>query len=467
MVFCSLPFLFFFLPLALVVYYVSPKRFRNAILFLFSLYFYATGEFDYLWLIFVSIFFNYLIALGLQRFSNRSKALLGLGVGLNLGALIYFKYGAFLAETLQFSSAHLSNLVLPLGISFYTFHSISYLIDVYRQKSEPQRNLLSMGLYIVNFSQLVAGPIIRYHDVEKQLHTRLHSWHRFQNGLQLFIYGLAKKMLIANVVGEFADSSFNQTYGPLPWYVAWVAALAYALQIYFDFSGYSDMAIGIGRMFGFEFKKNFRLPYAATSIREFWQKWHISLSSWFRDYVYIPLGGNRKGSWRTGFNLMCIFVLCGFWHGANFTFLVWGLLHGFFISLERFLPKKQTPNRLRTLFGHLYVWLILLLTWVFFRAESLTQALDFLKSMLSFQNTTQMNPDFRSFLSPYFISILIIGLFTSLGIFSKLSMRLLKQRRLPIERFRMLQTVFLILLFYLSFIQLITSDFNPFIYYRF
>lgn len=467
MVFCSQTFIVFFLPIALGFYYLCPKPFRNVVLFFFSLTFYIAGEFSYLWLILISIVFNYVLALALHRFSSRAKLLLGLGISLNLITLIYYKYGSFIVDSFQLKSEHFSNWVLPLGISFYTFHSISYLVDVYREKSLPQKNLLNMGLYIVNFSQLVAGPIIRYHDVEKQLYKRLHTWHRFQNGLQLFCYGLAKKMLIANEVGEFADVCFNQEYGALTWYYAWLGAISYALQIYFDFSGYSDMAIGIGRMFGFEFKPNFNLPYRASSIREFWQKWHISLSSWFRDYVYIPLGGNRKGKWRTGFNLICIFILCGFWHGANFTFLVWGLLHGFFISLERLLPSNQTSSKIRKIGGQIYVWLILLVTWVFFRADDINSANEYLQKMISLNSAVVMSPDFMSFLTPYFFSILLLGIFISIGSFSKLTKYLLRTKAINFAQFRFIETCFLILIFYLSFVQLITSEFNPFIYYRF
>ena len=467
MVFCSQTFIVFFLPLALVIYYLSPMSFRNIVLFVFSLLFYVTGEFDYLWLMLVSIGFNYLLALALYRYQRQAKLLLGIGIGVNLGALVYFKYGAFLVDTLQLSSDHFKQLILPLGISFYTFHSISYLIDVYRQKSLPQRNLLNMGLYIVNFSQLVAGPIIRYHDVEGQLLKRLHNWHRFQNGFRMFCYGLAKKMLIANVVGEFADVCFKLEYGNISWYYAWLGVFSYTLQIYFDFIGYSDMAIGIGRMFGFEFKANFNLPYKARSIREFWQKWHISLSSWFRDYVYIPLGGNRKGKWRTGINLISIFVLCGFWHGANFTFLAWGLMHGLFISLERFIPKNKKVSHLRKLTGHVYVWLVLLVTWVFFRADTIQGAIDYLHTMVSFTNYGTMNPDFQSFISPYYSIVLTLGFFISIGAFSRLTRYMLRHHHIGFVRFRMIETCFLLLIFYLSFIQLMSNDFNPFIYYRF
>jgi alginate O-acetyltransferase complex protein AlgI len=334
-------------------------------------------------------------------------------------------------------------------------------------KSFPQRNPFTMGLYIVNFSQLVAGPIIRYHDVEKQLNNRLHSFHRFHNGVKLFIYGLSKKMLIANVVGEFADSCFNQTHGHLSPSYAWLGALAYTLQIYFDFSGYSDMAIGIGRMFGFEFKQNFNLPYNAHSIREFWQKWHISLSSWFRDYVYIPLGGNRFGNFKTSINLMTIFILCGFWHGANFTFLVWGLFHGFFIILERVISFQSMKGGFRNVLSHVYVWIVLLLSWVFFRAENIDLAWNYLQTMFFFNPHYAISPDLASFTSPYFMFVMCLGLFISIGVFSKNIKRLLRTGRLEIAHYRIAETILLIVLFYLSFIQIMTSHFNPFIYYRF
>jgi alginate O-acetyltransferase complex protein AlgI len=324
-----------------------------------------------------------------------------------------------------------------------------------------------MGLYIVNFSQLVAGPIIRYHDVAKQLNRRLHHINRFQNGIKLFILGLAKKMLIANTVGEFADVCFNESYGPINGYFAWMGALAYALQIYFDFSGYSDMAIGIGRMFGFEFKQNFKLPYGATSIREFWQKWHISLSSWFRDYVYIPLGGNRMGNFRTSFNLLSIFILCGFWHGANFTFLIWGLFHGLFLIMER-VVKVSIPNHfLKRTLAHSYVWIVLLFSWVFFRAEDVDSAFRYLKTMLFFNQGPSISPDLASFFSPYLMFILLLGTLISVGVFSKNIKKIVRLRFIPIQQYRWMETIFLLILFCLSVMQIMTSAFNPFIYYRF
>lgn len=467
MVFSSQFFIFFFLPISLVVYYISPKWIRNTVLLFFSFLFYASGEIKFLWVVFISIFFNYLLALLISNFRKQSKKLLWLGILVNLSALIYFKYVGFIVDTLNIQTDHFKNVILPLGISFYTFHSISYLVDIYRMKSFPQRNPFTMGLYIVNFSQLVAGPIIRYHDVEKQLNHRLHSFHRFHNGVKLFIYGLAKKMLIANVVGEFADSCFNQTYGHISLSYAWLGAMAYTLQIYFDFSGYSDMAIGIGRMFGFEFKQNFNLPYNAKSIREFWQKWHISLSTWFRDYVYIPLGGNRFGNFKTSINLMTIFILCGFWHGANFTFLVWGLFHGFFIILERVKSFQSAKGVFLNFLSHVYVWIVLLLSWVFFRAENIDLAWSYLQTMFSFNEHYTISPDLSSFTSPYFMCVMCLGFLISIGVFSKNLKRLLRTGRLAIVHYRIAETILLIVLFYLSFIQIMTSHFNPFIYYRF
>jgi alginate O-acetyltransferase complex protein AlgI len=467
LVFSSLTFIFFFLPLALAAYYLCPRSLRNAVLLFFSLLFYASGEVKYLWLIGLSILFNYVFARLLERYHKMAKSLLIFAVVVNLATLVYFKYAGFIVANLHIDMVYFQHLILPLGISFYTFHSISYLVDIYRGKSAAQRNLFTMGLYIVNFSQLVAGPIIRYHDVEKQLNKRLHLINRFQNGIKLFIVGLSKKMLIANTAGEFADVCFNGSYGPINAPYAWLGALAYSLQIYFDFSGYSDMAIGIGRMFGFEFKQNFKLPYGAASIREFWQKWHISLSSWFRDYVYIPLGGNRLGNFKTSRNLVTIFVLCGFWHGANFTFLIWGLFHGLFLVLERTINISFPNKQLQRLAAHSYVWLVLLFSWVFFRAADLNSALQYLQTMLFLKQSPTISPDLSSFLSPYLIGTLVLGCIISVGFFSTYFKKLLIQRVLTVGQFRWMETIFLLLVFCLSVLQIMTGAFNPFIYYRF
>ncbi len=465
MVFCSQIFLFLFLPICLLLYFITPTRFRNITLLLFSLIFYFSGETTYIWLIFASILFNYLFAILLHHFNKHLYILLA-GVGFNLLALVYYKYSSFFLEILPIDSSGFIIKILPLGISFYTFHSISYLVDIYRGKAKPQYNIAVMGLYIVNFSQLVAGPIIRYHDVEKQLIKRLYLWNRFRNGVKLFIYGLSKKMIIANTVGVFADATFNHTYGSYSSFYAWLGILCYTLQIYFDFSGYSDMAIGIGRMFGFEFKQNFNLPYAAKSIKTFWQKWHISLSSWFKDYLYIPLGGNKHGNLRTALNLLIVFVLCGLWHGANYTFLVWGLFHGLFLILERIfghLIKCKIP----AIITHAYVWLVVMLSWVFFRAETLSEAFDYFKTMFNFNAAYEVGPDLKSFVNPYFIFILFIGIISSIGVFKRLNNKILKKKMVNIHTYRLLEIGTLFILFYWSILEIINSNFNPFIYYRF
>ena len=432
---------------------------------LFSLLFYFIGETTYIWLIFISIIFNYFWAILLYQFSNNRYILL-LGVVLNLLVLVYYKYTDFFLQFLHSNTNPLITKILPLGISFYTFHSISYLVDIYRGKAKPQYNLATMGLYIVNFSQLVAGPIIRYHDVENQLINRTYLWNRFRNGIKIFIYGLAKKMIVANTVGVFADATFNNSYGHYNSLYAWLGILCYTLQIYFDFSGYSDMAIGIGRMFGFEFKQNFNLPYAAKSIKTFWQKWHISLTTWFKDYLYIPLGGNKHGNFRTILNLLIVFILCGLWHGANYTFLVWGLFHGSFLVLERVF-KNTIKVKIPSIVSHSYVWLVVMIGWVFFRAETLTEALAYFKIMFSFNLNIESGPDLKSFINPYFIFILFTGILSSIGVFKTLSNTILNKKIVSTNTYRLFEFITLAILFYWSVLEIINSNFNPFIYYRF
>ncbi len=465
MVFCSSIFLFFFLPLCLMGYYLTPTKFRNYTLLLFSLLFYIWGETTYAWLILSSICFNYIWGIVIERSAQKRLTLL-IGVFINVSVLFYYKYAGFFVNTLSIDTTYFKSLTLPLGISFYTFHSISYLVDIYRGKAKAQLNFPKMGLYIVNFAQLVAGPIIRYHDVETQLTTRKHIWNRLRNGSKLFIYGLSKKMIIANTVGLMADTIFNAdttTYGVL---YTWLGVFAYTLQIYFDFSGYSDMAIGLGKMFGFEFKKNFNIPYSAHSIQDFWQRWHISLSTWFRDYVYIPLGGNRKGTFFTAVNLLIVFVLCGFWHGANFTFLTWGLFHGFFLIMER-ITKHPFTQKIPSFIKQLYVWLVVMVGWVLFRSNSIDEALIILKKMCLLIPNTDTMPDIRSYTTPYFIGICIIGCILSTGFIHQQLLKAFKHKRLRFSTYRMMESLMLILLFGWCVMEVISNSYNPFIYYRF
>ena len=350
MLFSSITFLVFFLPTVLVLYYVLPNlTYKNCVLFLASLLFYAWGEPKFVFLMFASIVFNYVIGLLLGKNSSGArKSLLALAIVANLAVLFVFKYLGFSCSIINefLDALHIQpltalNLVMPIGISFYTFQEISYLVDVYRNPELAQKNLLNLGLYISFFPQLIAGPIVRYHDINEQIQARSVSVEKFADGLERFIIGLSKKVLLANTFAFVCDSIYDANFFSYGAFLAWVAAIAYALQIYYDFSGYSDMAIGLAKLFGFDLLENFNYPYAATSITDFWKRWHISLTNFFRDYVYIPLGGNRKGKTRTVLNRFIVFFTTGLWHGAAFNFILWGLAHGTLMTRERSLKIKK------------------------------------------------------------------------------------------------------------------------------
>lgn len=389
MVFSSATFLFFFLPCVLGLYYLAPKRARNALLLFASLVFYAWGEPVYVFLMLGSIAVNWVIGLAMTRWMETpwEKRALALGIVFDLAVLVYFKYAGFLVAGLFSHVPGFAALAtdfkpprLPIGISFFTFHAMSYLVDIHRRQARALRNPLDMGLYITMFPQLIAGPIIRFHDVADQIRKRFNTLPRFASGVERFTYGLGKKMLIANPMGAVADWAFNMNPEYLHTGDAWVGIACYALQIYFDFAGYSDMAIGLGRMLGFEFLENFNYPYVAQTVQEFWRRWHLSLSAWFRDYLYIPLGGNRKGGLRTGFNLFAVFILCGFWHGAGWAFLFWGFWHGLFLVLERGRWGRLLA-RAPTLLRWSYTMAVVLIGWVFFRADNFPHAWAYLGAM--------------------------------------------------------------------------------------
>ena len=344
MVFSSNVFLFYFLPIVLFVYFLLDSKFRNMWLFLASLFFYAWGEPYYVVVMLLSIIVNYVLGGASSCFTNRNirKIILLIAVLCNLGILFYFKYLNFAIDTANKVFKYefiVKNIVLPIGISFYTFQGLTYVIDVYREDAKVQKSPIKLGLYIAMFPQLIAGPIVRYKDVESQLEARICEIDKCFYGIWRFVQGLAKKAIIANTVAEVADNIFSQPAGEISTAAAWLGVVCYTLQIYFDFSGYSDMAIGLGKIMGFDFVENFNYPYTSSSITEFWKRWHISLSSFFRDYVYIPLGGNRKGN--VYLNLSIVFFLTGLWHGASFNFILWGIWHGFFIVLERFSKRHQ------------------------------------------------------------------------------------------------------------------------------
>lgn len=483
MVFSSIIFLFLFLPVTLVLNLVAAgHRLRNTVLLAVSLIFYAWGEGFYVLMMLGSITLNYLFGLliGRARTVRGQKSLLALAVALNLLPLFYFKYTLFVLENVAkvFALLHIDHALpldpihLPIGISFFTFQALSYVVDVYRKTVAPQKNILDMGLFIALFPQLIAGPIVRYHDIARELKKRSVSVENFASGAERFVHGLGKKVLLANPMGAMADQIFSLQIGELSTPAAWLGIICYSLQIYFDFSGYSDMAIGLGRMFGFHFLENFNYPYISRSIREFWRRWHISLSNWFRDYLYIPLGGNRKGPGRTGVNLLIVFSLCGFWHGASWNFILWGLWHGFFLVLERGRIGRWL-GRTPALVQHLYTLLVVANAWVFFRAETLEQALSYLGVMYGVHGAPVLYPLVAINLDAEFYTTLALGLLIATPVYPALEQYLRRERGAsaaghglavaePLTRLGLLG---LLLLF--ASMNLATGAYNPFIYFRF
>lgn len=465
MVFSSNIFLFAFLPICLALYFAySGKAYRNAILLGASLIFYAWGELQYLWLLLLSIFGNYFFGLAIAKFSRKNLTIF-IAVAFNLALLCYFKYANFLIENLnEFFGLKISNekIRLPIGISFFTFHAISYLVDIYRKKCAPQKNLFSLALYIAFFPQLIAGPIVRYNFVEKYLSKRRHSWNFVAHGIRRFIIGLGKKVIIANPLGQMADTIFSSQLSELNQGLAWVGIICYTLQIYFDFSGYCDMAIGLARICGFRFPENFNYPYISRSIKEFWRRWHMSLSAWFRDYVYIPLGGNRVSFGRQYFNLVLVFFLCGLWHGASWNFVVWGLFHGMFLVFERIIKIEEI---LPKFVQHFYAMIIVIIGWVFFRSVDLSYALGFLKIMfLGVDAAISATSEILRLLNSHFLwmsfALALLGLSP---FFKNFSRQLIRKNK----NFCMVTDVFLIAILLLSVIRISAATHNPFIYFQF
>jgi alginate O-acetyltransferase complex protein AlgI len=466
MVFSSTIFLFLFLPLALLGYFILPKALRNLFLLLISLLFYAWGEGNQVLLMITSILVNYVGGFLIGRFRRKdglARLFLALSVTVNLSFLLYYKYFNFFIDNIHrfgfsFFTKH-EGLILPIGISFYTFHGISYLVDVYRKDAYEQKEPIRLGLYIAFFPQLIAGPIIRYHDIAEQLSNRKVTPKLFTEGIIRFIRGLAKKLIIANTVALIADETFALPPQDIPASIAWLGIICYTLQIYFDFSGYSDMAIGLAKMFGFNFRENFNYPYISQSIQEFWRRWHISLSSWFRDYLYIPLGGNRKGKFRTYLNLLIVFFITGLWHGASLNFIFWGLFHGLFLILER--SKLINTDRFPAIFRHLYALVVVIIGWVFFRADNLHAAIGFLKSMAGLQTGTNYTP--LIYITNY--SMFVLGLAV---LFSTPIRKLIADKVESLQQLALVSRYgFYTVLFVLSILELAQSSYNPFIYYRF
>ncbi len=482
MVFSSLLFLFLFLPLVLLGYYIVPKSMRNILLLGASIFFYTWGEAQYALLMVFSIFLNWIFGniLGAYRCGKFGKHILLLAVFLNLLPLIIFKYSHFFLLNLSslsflnhiITSSQVKPLHLPIGISFFTFQAISYLIDIYRDTSKPQKNLVNIGLYISFFPQLIAGPIVRYKDIAKEITKRKVTTPLFFEGVSRFVYGLSKKVLLANPLGAMSDIIFSLPSDQLSSSVAWLGLMTYSLQIYFDFSGYSDMAIGLGKMFGFNFLENFNYPFISKSVREFWRRWHISLSNWFKDYLYIPLGGSKRSNFRTYLNLLSIFILCGLWHGASWNYLLWGLSHGTFMLLERYFAGK-VYFRVPRVFQHLYFIFFLLNTWVLFRIESLKDIKLYYLTLYGFKSSElYLTPIMQKLDSDFFIPF-FLGIIIATPVFSKFGKKILN-RCLQSSQSASLQVLLttghvalLSFLLFCSWLQLASGAYNPFIYFRF
>jgi len=417
MLFASPLFLFLFLPLTLVAYFAAPRAWRNALLMIASLVFYAWGEPRYVPLVLASVMFNWWMGM---RVADGAKGparrrWLIVAIAGNLGGLAVFKYANFaaanfnaIAPALGVAPLTMAAIPLPLGISFFTFHAISYVVDVYKRNAEPQRAIPSFALYILLFPQLIAGPIIRWRDIAMQIAHREERYADFAYGARRFVLGLGKKTLIANTLGQVADGIFGLPASQLTTPLAWLGLACYTLQIYFDFSGYSDMAIGLMRMFGFRILENFNYPYISRSIREFWRRWHISLSNWFRDYLYIPLGGNRRGNARAYANLVIVFLLCGLWHGASWPFVLWGAWHGVFLVLER--AGLERPLARHAWLAHLYTLLAVMGGWVLFRCDTLAHAVYYYAALCGFAQGDPLQRPVAEFLDPLALTTLLVAI---------------------------------------------------------
>jgi len=491
MVFSSITFLFYFLPIVLAIYYIVPKKIKNIVLLIFSLSFYFYGEPKYIVLMLSSIVITYIFGLLINKFPKYKQVSLLIFLCISLGLLIYYKYANFLIQNINLwlkNKIDFLNVILPIGISFYTFQMISYVIDVYRNDAKVQKNILKLALYVSLFPQLIAGPIVRYTTIEEQLENRKCTFEKFALGVRRFIIGLGKKVLIANTLGQLNSIFLSSNDNSVLFY--WMYGISVMLQIYFDFSGYSDMAIGLGKMFGFEFLENFNYPYIAKTITDFWRRWHISLSSWFRDYIYITLGGNRCGKVKWFRNILIIWFLTGLWHGAAWNFILWGMYFGVILIVEKLLFTKIEKNKFNdkevknkfqittktifTILLRIYVLITIMISFIIFNTEKLSQIKNNICGLFGIGNFVLTSEESIYYLSSY-LGIFIIAIIASTPVLSRTCRKYISQKNENMKKrdvylskiLNFLEPVFLLLVLIVSTSYIIDGSFNPFLYFRF
>ncbi len=464
MLFSGIPFLYYFLPVVLILYFTAPKKLKNPVLLISSLVFYGWGEPKYVVLMVVTIIIGYFTGIFMEKKPNYKKLLLLISVITDLGFLAYFKYADFFIDNfnnITGMSVPLLRIALPVGISFYTFQILSYTVDVYRGNTKAQKSIINLATYITMFPQLIAGPIVRYTDIEHSLDNRKHSFEMFSQGATRFIIGLSKKVLVANVLGELCDIFKASDEKAILYY--WLYAVAFSLHVYFDFSGYSDMAIGLGKILGFNFCENFNYPFVSKSVTEFWRRWHMSLGTWFRDYVYIPMGGNRVSKPRWFFNIFVVWMLTGFWHGAAWNFIIWGLYFAIFLCVEKLFLLKVL-DKIKG-FSHFYVLIVVGVSFVIFNATDMGEAFGYIKGMFGFGNVPLVSGEMVYYLKSYAVP-LVLGLVGATPIVKNTVLKL-SEKKYTSTVVTVLQPIVLLILIITATAFLVDGSFNPFLYFRF
>ena len=463
MVFASITFLYYFLPIFLIVYFIVPKKYKNIVLLIFSFIFYFYGEPKYILLMLLEVLFAYFMTLSLEK--NKSKSLLTVMISFHLILLCIFKYFNFIIDnvnTIFSSNITLLNIVLPIGISFYTFQIISYEVDVYKGKIKASKNLLEFMTYVFLFPQLIAGPIVRYENINKELKSRKVTFEDFGNGVNRFIIGLFKKVVIANNIGELCNTLVGSDEVSVLLY--WILGISYMLQIYFDFSGYSDIAIGIGRMIGFKFPENFNYPYVADSVTDFWRRWHMTLSSWFRDYVYIPLGGNRVSTLKHIRNILVVWMLTGLWHGASWNFIIWGIYFGVILIIEKYCLNKVL-EKLPRVIRNIYAMFIVMISFIIFSSDDISSALVAIKGLFSFSSLKLSNDFIIYYIRSY--GVILIGGLVLCTPLIKNAINKLRENKILNYIINIFEVIILVLVLFIITSMLIDSSYNPFLYFRF